>query len=176
MVAIAPGAKRPTNKWPLDRYAKVAEVLAARGYFVLLLGAANDHESCASIASLAGRGVLNLAGRLSVLESCEALRRCAFAICNDSGVQHMAAAVSTPCVSIFSVRDMRGKWRPYGSQHVVLEKEVACHTCYLEECPHDNLCVKQIQVSDVLAAAQEVAARARTRVRPETLPSPASQT
>jgi ADP-heptose:LPS heptosyltransferase len=176
MVAIAPGAKRPANKWPLDRYAEVAEALTAQGYFVLLLGGANDHEACARITSRVGDGVLNLAGRLSVLQSCEALRRCAFAICNDSGVQHMAAAVSTPCISIFSVRDMRGKWRPYGSQHVVLEKEVACHTCYLEECPYDNLCVKQIQVSDVVAAAQEVSARARAGVRPETFPSPATQT
>lgn len=156
IVAIAPGAKRTTNIWPLDRYAEVAQSLAAQGFFVLLLGGASDKEACEGIASRVSGRIKNLAGRLSVLGSCEALRRCDFAICNDSGVQHLAAAVSTPCISIFSVRDMRGKWHPYGSLNVILENEVPCHTCYLEECPFDNLCVKQIPVSQVLSAAQKM--------------------
>jgi ADP-heptose:LPS heptosyltransferase len=180
LVAIAPGAKRSTNRWPLDRYAEVANVLSRQGFFVLLIGGAGDKDSCERIAShiqvchfeqseksRSGfepkRGPLNLAGQLSVLESCEALRRCAFVVCNDSGVQHMAAAVSTPCISIFSFWQLRGKWRPYGGQHVVLQKDVPCHTCYLDECPHDNLCVKLVQVSDVLHATALVAPHAELR-------------
>ena len=163
LVAIAPGAKRSTNRWPLDRYARVAEVLSTRGFLVLLIGSVGDRESCDWIASKMGKRALNLAGRLSVLESCEALRRCAFVVCNDSGVQHMAAAVSTPCISIFSDRDMRGKWRPYGPRHMVLQKDVPCHTCYLEECPHDNLCVKLVEVSEVLEAARILAGRQQPR-------------
>ncbi len=170
IVAIAPGAKRSTNKWPVDRYAEVAEALVAQGFFVVLLGAANDKVSCARITLRVSTGVRNLAGKLSVLESCEALRRCAFVVCNDSGVQHMAAAVSTPCISIFSVRDMRGKWHPYGSQHIVLEKEVPCHTCYLEECPFDNLCIKQVQVAEVLAAVQSLGGSPRVDERKGSLP------
>ena len=163
LVAIAPGAKRSTNRWPADRFAEVAKALSRQGFFAVLIGGAGDKPACERIAGEIGGKALNLAGQLSVLESCEVLRRCVFAVCNDSGVQHMAAAVSTPCISIFSVRDMPGKWRPYGAQHVVLERNVPCHTCYLEECPHDNLCVKLIQVSDVLDASEVVCA---TRVDP----------
>ncbi|HUI40763.1 MAG TPA: glycosyltransferase family 9 protein [Terriglobia bacterium] len=154
LAALAPGAKRPTNRWPLERYAEVGASLCARGFFVLLLGGAGDQASCEWIASRLPAATLNLAGRVSVLESCEALRRCAFVVCNDSGVQHMAAAVSTPCVSIFSGQDMPGKWHPYGAQHVVLRREVPCHPCYLDECPRDNLCLKLVQVSDVLRTTQ----------------------
>ncbi|HEY6291293.1 MAG TPA: glycosyltransferase family 9 protein [Terriglobia bacterium] len=157
LVALAPGAKRSTNHWPIERYAEVGRTLSDQGFFVVLLGGAGDKGSCARIASRIGRRVLNLAGRVSVLESCEVLRRCAFVVCNDSGVQHMAAAVSTPCVSIFSARDMPGKWHPYGAQHIVLERRVACHTCYMDECPRDNLCVKLVQVPDVLRAAELLA-------------------
>ena len=165
MVAIAPGAKRSTNRWPLDRYVEVARALSQRGFSLLFLGGPDEKETCESLASQAGPRALNLAGRLSVLESCEALKRCAFVVCNDSGVQHMAAAVATPCVAIFSFWQLRGKWRPYGQQHIVLQKDVPCHTCYLDECPHDNLCVKLVQTSEVLEAARILAER-RNAPRP----------
>jgi ADP-heptose:LPS heptosyltransferase len=158
-VAIAPGAKRSTNRWPLDRYAEIAQALSQRGFYVVFLGGGGEKEPCQRLASQIGPRALSLAGRLSVLESCEVLKRCAFVLCNDSGVQHMAAAVSTPCISIFSSWQLRGKWRPYGPQHIVLQKDVPCHTCYLEECPHDNLCIKLVGTSEVLEAASILAGR-----------------
>jgi ADP-heptose:LPS heptosyltransferase len=162
-VAIAPGAKRSLNRWPLERYAEVALALSQGGFFVVFVGGPGEEEACQRLASRVGPRALSLAGRLSTLESCEALRRCAFVICNDSGVQHMAAAVSTPCISIFSFWQLRGKWRPYGPRHVVLQKDVPCHTCYLEECPRDNLCVKKVETSEVLAAARLLAERRPAR-------------
>jgi ADP-heptose:LPS heptosyltransferase len=158
-VAIAPGAKRSTNLWPLERYAEVAQALSQRGFYLLFLGGPGEKEACDRLAARIGPRALNLAGRLSPLESCEALRRCSFVVCNDSGVQHMAAAVSTPCVSIFSSSDQPGKWHPYGKQHIVLQKYVPCYACYLEECPHDNLCVKLITTGEVLEAALTLASR-----------------
>ena len=163
LAAIAPGAKRSTNRWPLDRYAEVAQALSQCGFFVVFLGGPGEEEACQRLASQIGPRALSLAGRISVLESCELLRRCAFLVCNDSGVQHMAAAVSTPCVSIFSFWQLRGKWRPYGREHIVLRKDVPCHTCYLEECPHNNLCVKLVETSEVLAAARILAGRRQAR-------------
>lgn len=162
-VAIAPGAKRSTNRWPLERYAEVAHALVQRGFLLVFLGGPGEKAACQRLAFLIGPRALSLAGQLSPLESCEALKRCAFVVCNDSGVQHLAAAVSTPCVSIFSFSDQRGKWRPYGPQHIVLQKEVPCHTCFLEECPHDNLCVKLVETSEVLGAALTLAERQQAR-------------
>jgi hypothetical protein len=44
---------------------------------------------------------------------------------------------------------MRGKWHPHGKSNVVLQKWVDCHTCMLNQCPRDNLCMKKILVTDV---------------------------
>ena len=38
----------------------------------------------------------------------------------------------------------------------MLEGSVECHTCLLDVCPHDNLCMKQIAVHEVLDAAQSI--------------------
>jgi ADP-heptose:LPS heptosyltransferase len=87
-------------------------------------------------------------------ESGALLRQCDLLICVDSGPQHLAAAVGTRCVAIFSQRNQRRRWYPHGTQHLVLEGSVECHTCLLDSCPYDNRCIKQITVEQVLAAAR----------------------
>jgi len=158
LVALAPGAKAPPNRWPSERFIEVGRRLAGRGLAVLVMGGDADRSLCEEIASALGGGALNLAGRTSLAQSCELLSRCALLVCNDSGVQHLAAAVGTPCVSLFSRRDFRGKWRPYGAQHVVIDKWVECHTCFLNQCPVGNRCINLIEVDEVVAAAERVLA------------------
>lgn len=153
IVAIAPGARRPCNLWPTDRFASVCAHLTASGVAVFLVGGDADRAECEQINSLAGNRATNLAGKLSLQESCAFLRRCDLLICVDSGPQHLAAAVGTRCVAIFSQRNQRRRWYPHGSQHRVLEGSVECHTCLLDSCPYDNRCMKQITVEQVIGAA-----------------------
>jgi hypothetical protein len=47
---------------------------------------------------------------------------------------------------------------------------VPCHTCFLKECPHDNLCVKLVEASEVLEAALTLARRQQARC-PSPLPA-----
>ena len=159
IVALAPGAKAEPNRWPAARFAEVGRELAMRGFNVAIVGGKGDFPLCGSIADSIGNGALNLAGRTTLRESCELLGRAALLVCNDSGVQHLAAAVGTPCVSLFSCRDFRGKWWPHGAQHVVLRKEVDCHTCLLDTCPRDNLCINLITTQEVIAAADTILGR-----------------
>lgn len=153
-VAIAPGAKRSTNRWPADRFIEVGRYLVEQGVSVVLIGGQHDAQECEQIAREIGVRAMSLAGQLSLAESCELLRLCDFAICVDSGVQHLASAVGTPCISLFSFWQMRGKWHPYGEKNVVIQKWVPCHTCMLEACPYDNQCMKDISFEEVIQAAE----------------------
>ncbi len=164
--ALAPGAKAAPNKWPAERFVEVGRELSARGLAIVILGGQSDFSLCESIAGAIGTGAVNLAGRTSIRESCELLGRAELLVCNDSGVQHLAAAVGTPCVSLFSCRDFRGKWWPHGAQHVVLRKQVDCHTCLLDACPRDNLCIKLIEVREVVEAVDRILARSLAAQRP----------
>jgi ADP-heptose:LPS heptosyltransferase len=154
IVAIAPGARRSCNLWPSERFAAVAIDLVSRGITIVLIGGPEDYLMCEDLASQVGSGS-NLVGKLSIPESCALLRRCDLLICVDSGPQHLAAAVGNPCVALFSQRNQRRRWYPYGNNHIVLEGSVECHTCLLDTCPNDNRCMKQISIEDVLAAAHE---------------------
>ncbi len=157
LVAIAPGAKRPTNRWPAERFVEVGRQLAARGFALVILGGPAERELCSRLESELGSGsAVNLAGRCSLPESCAVLSRCALLICNDSGVQHLAAAMGTRCLSLFAARDLGLRWRPHGPQHVVIRKWVPCHTCLLEVCPYDNRCIGLIAVDEVVSAADRL--------------------
>lgn len=155
LAVIAPGAKRPTNRWPEDRFAKVVRRLKEIGANIVLVGGSGDKVVCTKINELSEKACLNLAGATTLLESAAMLERCQLAVVCDSGVQHIAAAVGTPCISLFSARDMWGKWFPYGSAHTVIRKWPECHTCFLEVCPIDNLCMQRISTSEVIKAVNE---------------------
>jgi ADP-heptose:LPS heptosyltransferase len=158
---VAPGAKRSANHWPESRWIEVARTLCAKGHRVVLLGTGAEAELCRRIADSAGPSAASLAGNTKLNELPAVLRRAIFAVCVDSGIQHVASAVGTPCVSLFSAREHKGKWHPQG-HHTVIEKRIACHTCLLDRCPRDNLCMREISASEVIAACEERALRNRS--------------
>lgn len=162
LAAVAPGAKRPLNRWPIERFAEVVHHLAQKGFFVLALGGEPDRELCQQAVRGMNRDALSLAGDVSLLETCELLRRCRLLVSNDSGVQHLAVAVGTPCVSVFSFWQLRGKWHPYGVPHRVLQKWVPCHTCFLENCPYDNKCIKLNTVQEVRECVDQLLEESKT--------------
>jgi ADP-heptose:LPS heptosyltransferase len=162
LVAIAPGAKRATNLWIPDRFAEVGRELSGQGYDIVLLGGKSETRVCDEIAAAVSPLARSFAGALSVAESCEMLRRCSLVVCVDSGVQHLASAVGTPTVSLFSFWQMYGKWRPYGEANQVIQKWVPCHTCLLDECPRGNLCMTEISVVEVIKAARHALSESRT--------------
>lgn len=164
LVAMAPGAKRSTNRWPADRFVEVGRYLVRSHYQIVLIGGESDKDLCQWVMDEIGHGCTNLAGRTSLLESCQVLKQTKLLICNDSGVQHLAAAVGTPCISIFSARDFKGRWYPFGNQHQVLRKSVTCHPCFLETCPWDNLCLRLIEPTEVIEAIERQCAQSDHKV------------
>lgn len=156
MIAIAPGAKRAPNRWPADRFAGVGRYFVQAGFCVAVVGGGDDEYVCGQVANGIGGGAFNTAGRLSLLESTALLARAVIVICNDSGVQHLAAAVDTPSLSIFSCRDFPGIWYPHGIANRVIRKRVQCHTCLCERCPFDNRCINMITTGEVVAEADRM--------------------
>ncbi len=155
-IAINPGAKRSTNRWPKERFAVVGRALRERyGAKIWITGGPDDVEVANRIADEIADGAIPVAGKTSLLQSAELLRRCTMLITNDTGAMHLAEAVDTPAVAIFSARDFPSKWYPYGEKHVVIRKAVECEACYREDCKHLT-CLRSISVEEVLEAVKKV--------------------
>jgi lipopolysaccharide heptosyltransferase II len=158
LLALHPGASCPSKIWPQERFAQVADKLAQKhGFKVLVLAGPKDISLAQAAIKSMRTPALNLAGKTSVSQLASLLKRCALFISNDSGPVHIAAAVGTPVISIFG-RSQAGlspqRWGPLSKDGRVLHKEVGCIECRAHNCVREFACLKAIGVDDVLAAAE----------------------
>lgn len=149
ILAIAPGAKRPTNRWAVERFVEIANRWSNKLGYVLVLGGASDEIIGKQIADVNSSQILNLCGQTDVIETMGLLKQCTVALTNDSGPMHMAVAVNLPVVVAFSARDFPGLWHPTSSLCTVIRKKVDCSPCLAENCFNGNLCLDEISVEEV---------------------------
>jgi ADP-heptose:LPS heptosyltransferase len=163
LVALCPGSKQPSKRWPIERWAAVGARLIAEGHDVVIVGGGDEAAVAATVTRgwPAGRFAV-LAGQTSVLQSAALLRRCRLYVGNDTGAMHVAAAVGTPCIAVFAAREAAASWHPYGPGHVVLRRDdVPCANCHLSECTTEGLrCLTAISIDDVWAACHHMLAAA----------------
>lgn len=160
LLAIHPGASCPSKIWPNIRFAEAADVLSKKyGFKVLLVSGAKDKHLADQVAKHMHVPVINLAGRTSLGQLASILKRCRLFISNDSGPVHIATAVGTPVISIFG-RNQKGlgpkRWGPCGKYDKYLHKEVGCIECLAHRCNKEFLCLKAIEVEDVVSAADSI--------------------
>lgn len=134
---------------------------------LVLIGAKNEFERSEAAWARWKGPALNLCGKLSPRESAAILQYAQLFVGHDSGPMHLAAAVSTPCVAIFSARNKPAVWFPYGPGHQVLYHQTECYGCGLEVCTiHNKKCIHSIQVSEALARVQNVLDRSFLNPKP----------
>lgn len=110
-VCVHPGASVPERRWPADRFAAVADALAARGLRVALTGTAGERSLTAAVAAGMTAPALDLAGKTDLGTSAAVIASARLLVCNDTGVSHVAAAVGTPSV-VVSTGDNPARWSP----------------------------------------------------------------
>lgn len=95
----------------------------------------------------------NLCGALSPRESAALLEKAEVFVGHDSGPMHLASAVGTPCVAIFSARNLPGQWFPVRSGHKIIYHKTDCFGCGLEQCiAEGKKCIFSISVDEVHSA------------------------
>lgn len=140
LMAIHSGAKWETKRWPPERFAEVAARFAREtlGSCVLVGGPSEVDLASAVIERLpVGTPVLNLAGRSSLKELAVLLELADVVLSNDSGPMHLAAAMGTPVVGVFTCTDpiLSG---PAGDGHERIATRVPCAAGYHKTCPHSG--------------------------------------
>ena len=162
VVGFAPGSKMPAKRWRIDNFWQVGHQLIKKyDIWPLVFGDASDRKAGETLVKSWKRGC-NAAGELSIRQSSALLQKCDLYIGNDTGTMHLAAAVNTPCVAIFSARDLPGKWEPLGRGHAVLRHEVKCQGCMATACD-DKICLMLIRPEDVAAEAEKIIQRVLTK-------------
>lgn len=157
-VVVHPGAAVPARVWEPRRHAELVHALRDAGHDVVVTGAAHEQLVAAEVAGPPRSGVTNLAGHTDLASLAEILAAAAVVVVGNTGPAHLAAAVSTPVVSIYAPTVPAERWRPWGVRHELLgRQEIACAGCRARDCPvPGHPCVDAVAVGEVFAAVERL--------------------
>ncbi len=156
-ICIAPTSVWFTKQFPAEKWVELIGHLPDR-YRVYLLGGPADYEACEHIRQAAGReGVINLAGKLSLLASAALMRDATMNYVNDSAPMHLASALNAPTCAIFCSTVPLFGFGPLADGAQIVERRfpLHCRPCGLHgyrACPEGHFkCAKDIDIGQLMS-------------------------
>lgn len=135
LLAIHAGAQWETKRWPPASFAWLArEAWRQYGAGVVLLGGPGEKRLADEVAAQLDGPVVNLAEQTRLPELAAAASAVDVFLAGDTGPMHLAAAVGTPVVAVFTCTSPL-RAGPRGTQHTVVATGVSCAASYLKTCP-----------------------------------------
>jgi len=128
IVALHPGSGSERKNWPVEKFAAIARWLVDElAVQLLLVQGEADEAVVARLTELIEFPIFHRVWGLKLVELAAVLERCTLFVGNDSGITHMAAAVSTPTIALFGPASLP-IWEPRG-EHVSIvrfnERDIA---------------------------------------------------
>jgi ADP-heptose:LPS heptosyltransferase len=153
-ICIAPTSVWFTKAFPGEKW--VEFIHRRKPGNIYLLGAASDFALCEEIKNKSGnQEVINLAGKLSFLESAALMKDAEMNYVNDSAPLHMASAMNAPVTAIFCSTSPAFGFGPLSVNSRVVEtkEQLSCKPCGLhgfKSCPQGHFkCALTIDVSTI---------------------------
>lgn len=147
-VCFAPASVWATKQLPIEKWVALSE---KQDHVIYLLGGPSDHSLCETIKTQIPGRTVNLAGKLSLMESIALMKGAVRNHVNDSGPLHFASAVNAPVTAYFCSTVTDFGFGPLSDDSEVKEVTgLACRPCGLhgkKECPEGHFkCGKELMV------------------------------
>jgi len=154
-IVVHPGTAAPARAWPVLHHAATVELLEADGHRVVVTG---GQAEASLTATVAGPSATNLGGRTSLRTLATLLEGAAVVVTGDTGPAHLAAAVGTPVVCLFSPVVPAIRSAPYGVPMELLgDQEAACKGTRARRCPvPGHPCLSSVSPDQVLEAVKRL--------------------
>lgn len=154
-VTMAPASVWFTKQLPVPKWLEAIALLPAE-VSVYLIGGREDIPLCEAIRRSSGRdNVINLAGRLSLMESAALMKNALMNIVNDSAPLHLASAVNAPVTAVFCSTIPAFGFGPLSDQSTIIETKLAldCRPCGLHgfrRCPKGHFRCAEIDAAEIV--------------------------
>lgn len=157
-ITIAPSSLWFTKQLPEAKWIEFIQQLSSN-ITVFLLGSKHDRElnSRIVVACSANYNVVDLSGKLSLLESAALMKHAAMNYTNDSAPMHLASAVNAPVTVVFCSTIPQFGFTPLSDKSFIIEtqQELPCRPCGLHGkklCPEKHFkCATTISVDKLLS-------------------------
>lgn len=147
------GTTWDTKLWPVSHWIALGRWMNHRGYSVYLpWGNAEEEQRAKTIAAKLTK--VQVLPRLSLGVIAEYLRKATLVVALDSGLTHLAGALSVPTVALFGATDVE-KTGPKGKVTLPLKSGLTCSPCLKKHCRFiqpqeiDALCMQSLSPTQV---------------------------
>ncbi|BCB90854.1 hypothetical protein Psuf_081670 [Phytohabitans suffuscus] len=134
---LLPGASCQSRRYPPERFARVARLLAGAGLRVVVAGSPGE----SALVERAGGGLAAGQTGLGVPALAALVAGSAAVVCNNSGGAHLASAFGRPVVLLFAGTEQVGQYVPRFTPAAVLSVPTPCAPCRQLRCPYDLQCL-----------------------------------
>jgi lipopolysaccharide heptosyltransferase II len=152
-----PTAAFATKQWPTENFARAAEFLSDRGIRTVAVATKGESRMLSELKSASSADIRTF-DDLTLPEITALASEARVFVGNDSGIAHIAAAVSTPSVVIFGSSN-QVHWRPWtDAPNEIVSEPFACQPCAGFECKQfgEPKCILSVPVDKVLSAIDRI--------------------
>ncbi|MFH1097658.1 MAG: glycosyltransferase family 9 protein [Candidatus Desantisbacteria bacterium] len=149
VIGINPGAECPSKRWKVEGFAEVGDALVERyNAKVIIVQNLGQEKTLAHQIKNLMKNPANIASELTLKQLAALTEACNIFISGDTGPLHIAVAMGTSTVSLFTstIPELAS---PISGEHRVIYKGICCDNCLKENCK-DLRCVEAISSDDVL--------------------------
>lgn len=150
-ISISPTSRRRFRRWPLNRFAQLADWLISefRANVILVWGP-DEKEVVEEVKSLMREKPAVSQETRSLFQLGAMLKRCDLHIGNDNGTKHIAVAMGKPTITVFGPEDPTNWTYPDPCRHKVLKSDMDCPDCdKIKDKCHELSCLDLITVEEV---------------------------
>lgn len=161
VIAVHPGARWVTKRWPVENFSDVLlKAVHTWNSGIVILGSPAEREDAEKLTALlanqrVSKSVRNLTGQTTLKQLASLLQRVDAVISNDSGPMHLAAGLGTPTLGLFTCTDAK-RSGPTGTRHETVSTTISCGGSYRKNCPHSGAihlaCFRELETARVWSA------------------------
>jgi ADP-heptose:LPS heptosyltransferase len=151
LIALHPGAKDGFKQWPASHFVELGNLLVRNlGCRIIVTGSSSEKELVRSIvAQIEGAYA---ATDLPLLGSAALIKRMDLMISNDTGPMHLALAVKTSTIGLFTPTNPHLCGPYFVDNALSIAKKTTCSPCLRKKC-QEPFCLLQIGVQEVYDSA-----------------------
>jgi len=153
---LNPWTSCQSRNYDARRFAIAARTLSeSTGYPVLVTGVEKDRDHAFPLLQILGDQAVNLIGRTTLPELVALIKQAKLVLTNNTSTMHIADAVRSPNVILFSGTEHECQWAPRHSPTRLLRRPTVCNACYQFACPYHLECL-DIEPDAVVQAGLEL--------------------
>ncbi|MGH9908817.1 MAG: glycosyltransferase family 9 protein [Pyrinomonadaceae bacterium] len=126
LVGLFPGAGHPSRRWPLERFADLADFLVRNDRVRVVVFFGPEERNLVSQIRSTFPPATVILDKLTIPQVASAQARLSVFVSNDTGPMHIAAAVGTPVVLLLDKRAPQS-YLPQGDRHQIIYSNIIEH-------------------------------------------------